>query len=362
MVSYTTPSAAAKPRFTVVAPIWRALGDERERWALWLPVFLGAGVGVYFALPAEPHAWMAWLLALAGVVAFLLGRRQATGVAGVALLAFSIGFGAADVRTGAVSAPVLERAIPSAAVSGRILAVEPASRGPRVILGEVLVEGLAPSATPERVRIRLRATARDVRPGDRIAVRARLAPPPGASWPGGFDFSRQAWFQRLGAVGFAQGPADVRPADPAGPVARAEARVEEARAAIARRIMDSIEGPAGGVAAALATGLRGGITAEVRDQMRDSGLAHLLAISGLHLGLVAGFVFALVRSALVLWPAMALRVPAKKLAAASALLAAGIYLLLAGATVPTQRAFIMAAIVLTAVLVDRTGISLRLIA
>jgi competence protein ComEC len=82
--------------------------------------------------------------------------------------------------------------------------------------------------------------------------------------------------------------------------------IERARVGIATRIADSIGGPAGGVAAALATGQRGGIPENVRDDMRDSGLAHLLAISGLHLGLVAGFVFALVRGGLALWPRVAL--------------------------------------------------------
>lgn len=122
-----------------------------------------------------------------------------------------------------------------------------------------------------------------------------------------------------------------------------------------------IKGPAGGVAAALATGLRGEIPDRVRQQMRDSGLAHLLAISGLHIGLVTAFVFALVRGGLALGPGFALRWPLKKIAAVVALLAAAIYMMLAGATVPTQRAFIMTAIILVAMLLNRTGISLRLI-
>ena len=117
-----------------------------------------------------------------------------------------------------------------------------------------------------------------------------------------------------------------------------------------------IKGSAGGVAAALATGLRGEIPDGVRQQMRDSGLAHLLAISGLHIGLVTAFVFALVRGGLALGPGFALRWPLKKIAAVVALLAAAIYMMLAGATVPTQRAFIMAAIILVAMLLNWPGI------
>ncbi len=108
-------------------------------------------------------------------------------------------------------------------------------------------------------------------------------------------------------------------------------------------------------------GERGAIPSDVRAAMQQSGLAHLLAISGLHLGLVAGFVFFAVRGALALWPGVVLRYPVKKWAAA-ALSMSAVYLLLAGATVPTQRAFIMTGLILLAVIVDRRGISMRLVA
>ena len=96
--------------------------------------------------------------------------------------------------------------------------------------------------------------------------------------------------------------------------------------------------------------------------MQQSGLAHLLAISGLHLGLVAGFVFFAVRGVLSAWPAVVLRYPVKKWAAAAAISMSAVYLVLAGTTVPTQRAFIMTGLILLAVILDRRGISMRLVA
>jgi competence protein ComEC len=113
---------------------------------------------------------------------------------------------------------------------------------------------------------------------------------------------------------------------------------------------------------ALLTGLRGGIPEAVVAALRDAGLAHLLAISGLHLGLMAGFAFFIVRLALAAVEPVALRYPIKKWAAAAALLAAFSYMLLTGATVPTQRAFVMAALVLVAVMIDREAISMRPVA
>lgn len=344
--------------------LWSAFIAERERWLLWLPVAFGIGIAVYFALPLEP-AWYAGpvllTLSLAGLTAFARGASLRL-VMVLSLLA-AMGFAAAQWRTHSVAAPVLGAAQVTTMVTGRVVTVEPAARGPRVVLEDVALADPEIAEIPERLRLRLRQADARVRPGDRLRVRARLSPPPDASYPGGFDFSRRAWFARIGAVGFALAPADIAPNTAGeGLASRFTTIIERARVGIATRITDGIDGPAGGVAAALATGQRGGIPEQVRDDMRDSGLAHLLAISGLHLGLVAGFVFALVRGGLALWPRAALGWPLKKIAAVIALAAAAVYLLLAGATIPTQRAFLMTAIVLLAILVNRTGISLRLVA
>lgn len=332
---------------------------ERDRWILWLPVALGTGIGLYFALPYEPPVFpglgvLAALVLLAGLFRNVWPLRLVL----LALIALALGFVVAQWRTHDVAATVLERTMSFVTIEGRVEAVEPSERGPRVILEVLSISRLEPAQTPPRIRMRLHADDAGLQPGDTIRVRARLAPPPSASYPGGYDFSRQAWFSGLGAVGFAFGPAErLERAAPGGWENRIMTIVAAARANIADRLSLRIEGPA-----ALATGLRGDIPEEVRQNMRDSGLAHLLAISGLHIGLVAGFVFTLLRGGLALWPGLALRWPLKKIAAVAALLAAMVYMLLAGATVPTQRAFIMTAVVLVAMLLNRRGISLRLVA
>jgi len=333
---------------------------------LWLPVALGVGISVYFALPREPVWFVGPILLAVSVVGLVaLGRSTSLRLMMVMILFAAMGYSAAQWRTHRAAAPVLAEAQVTAVLVGRVVAVEPASRGPRVVIDHVSFAGtdtLAPASVPDRIRVRLRATDAAVRPGDQLRVRARLSPPPDASYPGGYDFSRAAWFRGIGAVGFALAPAHISPGvSNGGIISRFKSTIERARVGIATRIAGGIGGPAGGVAAALATGQRGGIPENVRDDMRDSGLAHLLAISGLHLGLVAGFVFALVRGGLALWPRAALGWPLKKIAAVTALAAAGVYLMLAGATIPTQRAFVMTAIVLVAILVNRTGISLRLV-
>jgi competence protein ComEC len=129
-----------------------------------------------------------------------------------------------------------------------------------------------------------------------------------------------------------------------------------------RRINEALPGSTGGVASAVITGKRGQMAEEVKQAFRDSGLSHLLAIAGLHLGLVGGFVFFSVRGGLALVPYIALRYPIKKIAAAVTLIVLFCYLLISGAAIPTERAFVMNGIVFAAILIDRLRISMRICA
>jgi competence protein ComEC len=129
-----------------------------------------------------------------------------------------------------------------------------------------------------------------------------------------------------------------------------------------RRIALALPGSTGGVASAVITGKRGTMAEEVKQAFRDSGLSHLLAIAGLHLGLVGGFVFFTVRGGLALIPWVALRYPIKKITAVVTLVVLFCYLMISGAAIPTQRAFVMTGIVFVAVLIDRLRISMRICA
>ena len=206
------------------------------------------------------------------------------------------------------------------------------------------------------------ADGASARIGQAVTLHATLQPPPEPVEPGGFDFGRQAWFARIGATGYATSKlASLSERAPPWDLA-AWARVDALRAAVNARIRVALPGETGEIAAALITGERGGISEEVTQAMRDSGLAHVLSISGLHMVIMAGTVFWLVRALLALVPALALRFPIKKWAAAGALVAASFYLALSGAAVPTVRSWIMMSIVLVAVMLDRPALTMRNVA
>jgi competence protein ComEC len=338
------------------------VAGERERWLLWAPVAFGIGVGVYFGLPWEPPAMTGvFILAAAGLVSW---RLRASLVLALVLLGIAFGaagFAAAQLRTQLAAAPVLEKPYGPAGVTGRVVRVELRPDGPRVTLERVSLNRIDAAATPALVRIKLhRGDIVDI--GDRIDVFAKLSPPSAPAAPGAYDFQRRSWFQGLGAVGFAMGR--VRPAKAGGGEEGWSPMMFMAalRLHMTERIRTALPGESGAIAAALMTGDRSAISRESLNSMRDSGLAHLLAISGLHLGLVAATLFFGLRALLALSERLTLRHPIKKWAAVAAMAGSFAYLLLAGATVPTQRAFVMTGLVLLAVLLDRQAISMRLVA
>ena len=345
-----------------------ALAGESDRLVLWLPVFLGLGIALYFGLAVEPAAWT-WMPLLGLIGALVLGAwfRPAWRQVLLPTALVPAGLLAALLRSQAVEAPVLAEELGPIQVSGLVLELEVEETRPRMVLQPGSIPGLAPEATPERVRLRLLRPPVGVVPGSRVEVRAVLRPPPEPAAPGAYDFARQAYFQRLGAVGYALAPPRILepPAAEAGTQRWSAAwnlAWSSLRQALAQRIAAALDGDAGAVAVALITGDRSAIPEPVLEAMRQSGLAHLLAISGLHLGLVAGLVFFLSRAVLALIPALALRYPIKKWAALLAAAAAFFYLFLVGATIPAQRASVMVWLALLAVILDRQPLSLRLLA
>jgi len=337
----------------------RNLSEERERWVLWLAPALGAGVVLYFSLPEEPGYELSIAAGLLLVIClFLTRRRQAALLLLVGCAFLLLGFQAAQLRTAAVAGPQLIRDIGPVELQGRIVASEPLTSGYRLLVEEAVVEGLPPEETPLRLRLAARALDSAPPPGARFKALVGLRPPASPAAPGDYDFARAAWFQKLGAVGFVYG----RPAVEEGASEQAGHQWRRfwsnLRQEVNARVLDVLPGATGGVALALITGSRGALPTQELEEVRDSGLAHLLAISGLHVGLVTGMIFLVVRASLSLWPRVALRYPIKELAALISLIGAGAYLLLADAPVPTQRAFLMTALALLGVLVGRTAITL----
>jgi competence protein ComEC len=336
-------------------------GAARGRLFAWCPVFMGAGAGLWLALPLEPGGGAYGLAAALALAACGLWWRGAYGLQplGVAILCLCLGFLAAGLRSYLVAGPVLGFRY-YGPVEGRIVLIDRSqSYRLRLTLDRVVLEDIAPDRTPVRVRVALHGVQGFVtpEPGQRVMLTAHLGPPEGPVEPGGFDFQRMAWFRGLGAVGYTRTPVLL-----SAPPEPRDQWVNRLRMTISAHVQAALPGESGAFAAAVLTGDRSGVGRDTTQALRDSNLAHLLAISGLHMGLLTGFVFVALRIGLALVPPVALRVNTKKLAAVVALGAAVFYLMLSGGNIATQRAFVMVAVMLGAVLADRRALSLRSVA
>jgi competence protein ComEC len=339
-------------RALLAAETW--LEDERDQIALWLPVALGLGIGLWFALPTIQD-WTSVIfgglgLALAG---FALRRDRRIGrLLMVGGLAVALGCGLAWWRSERMAAPRLER--PSVAVFAATITnieTQAAKENFRLTLRPDPDAALPPLL---RVTVENDKMLVGLVDGDHIRLRARLMPPPGAAVPGGYDFARNAWFKGLGGVGSA-----LDPVARIGPPAALNSGLRERLSAHVRR---QIAGSEGGIAAAFASGDRGGITPDDEEAMRASGLTHLLSISGLHITAVVAAIMLLVLRLLALSPTLALRWPLPLIAAGAGALAGIGYTLLTGAEVPTIRSCIAAVLVLAGLALGREAMTLRLVA
>ncbi|PCI56305.1 MAG: hypothetical protein COB36_05895 [Alphaproteobacteria bacterium] len=339
---------------------------QKENLFLWVPVFFACGVALYFSLPFEPPAvlsvfamcfWLAVHLLIRPIGARnILGKCVVT-ASFIVLLAFS-GFSAATIRTANIATPVLAKRLGPVTVSGMVLSIEKMEEGDgsRITLSDLSIEKLSLEEIPRKIRVRLRKDG-NVKIGQQIRVLALLNPPSPPLFPDGFNFRRYLYFQSIGAVGFIYNEPEI--------ISEGRARfwnIEPLRHNIATRITQSLNAKQASIALALIVGQKNALSDADRSAIRDAGLAHMLAISGLHVGLVASVLFFFLRLILVMIPNFALRYPVKKMAAVFALCGAIFYMLLAGATIPTQRAVMMIAIVFLGIILDRSPISLRLVA
>lgn len=346
-----------------LAKIENALLAQRGQLFCWVPVCLGIGIGGYFSLRFEPDTLMLASLLFPLCLLLVASRLVPTGFAPllIAVCLIGAGAGAAKWRTEAVAGPSLGFRY-YGGIEGRIVNIDrSASDALRLTLDSVQLERMSPQKTPNRVRISIHTegTPPAFEAGDVVMTTGHLSPPSGPAEPGGFDFQRHAWFLEIGGVGYTRNP-----------VLRLHAAEDDGiavwlvaqRIALASAVRAQITGEAGGFAAAIMTGDRSGISAETMNNLRATNLAHLLAISGLHMGLLTGFVFAVLRFGMSLVPWIALRFPTKKIAAFIALITGAGYLALSGGNVATERAFIMVGVMFVAVMLDRRAFTLRAVA
>ncbi|WP_165602589.1 ComEC/Rec2 family competence protein [Candidatus Terasakiella magnetica] len=299
---------------------------------------------------------------ISGVTTYYLRDYYIAYLSTIALTIVFVGFSSAQLRSYYVDTNILPYSFGPAVIQGRIAQATPTEKGVKIVLDNLQIARLRADHVPSTLRLHVNSTKNQVRTGQWVKARAMLKPPPQPSSPDGFDYQRHAYFQKIGAIGFSYGAVTILKETPGGFLSL----FDDLRLSIQERISQTFheddDKDIKALAIAFLTGNKNVIDEATHETVRISGLAHLLAISGLHIGLVSSIAFFSIRLILAYIPNMALRYPIKKWAAVGAILAALFFTLLTGASVPTVRAFIMCAVVFSGILLDRKAISLRTVA
>jgi competence protein ComEC len=346
--------------------------EERSQWVLWAPVGIGTGILIYFGMQTEPSWEIGLVGALFSCMALLFLRILKVDHLGASFLIWLglmifLGFTAAQFRTYSLGTYLFNYPSRVQTVTGEIKKIEQMPNGLRLTLENVTLAPIRLRHPLAHIRInfkgKLHQGERTLVPGQQVQFKGVLLPPNAPVAPGAYDFRKKAFFEKISAVGYGiTSPHVIGYSTQQGLKGRVLIWLTKVRHSLTGHLKTTIGGNSGAIAAALITGDRSGISEKLRQDFANSGLAHILAISGLHLSIVAGLAFLVFRKGLSFIPWLALRYPIKKWAAAFAIILTFFYLVLCDFAIPAQRAFMMTAIILLGVITDRTAITLRNVA
>ncbi len=332
------------------------LDAERDRLPLLTPVAIGCGI-TWWQLYGESAAPVLFAV-LIGIVLIGISMQRGSTIGRLAIYAAlltALGYGAITLKSHTAGAQPLSRPW-IGILNGEVRSIEHITA--RGIVRYRLYTGTQQAVPPNvRINVDSKDALPAIVPGTVVQLKARLMPPPGPALPGSYDFARTAWFQGIGATGRAIGPLKIL--TPAGTTSDFWGQSRNTLAAHIEAAMDAETGPVG---SALLVGTRGGITEADAAALRNSGMAHLLSVSGLHVTAIVGATYIMLAGLLALWPRLALRVPVPLIAAAGSAMVAVGYTLLTGMEVPTIRACVAALLILVAMALGREALSLRLLA
>ena len=338
------------------------LSRQYPNLILWAPFIMAAGMALYFALPAEPAIAAPWLMAaLCAACVLMVARRRNTSpfiltVSLAAALLPLFGFFYAAAYSGSIRTPTIPRDIRAAVISGTVADIDYTADRTRILIKETAVT-LPYSTHPAEggeftVRLTISGDAPPPKIGDRIKASGALFKPGPADMPGGFDMAEWAYFKGISATGWTDKITVVAPADGGNSIA-----------ALRDDIRNRVAAHGNERATALAASLMLGYSRAMPDAdnalAKAAGIAHVFSISGFHMTLIGGWLFAFFYFLARPFAPLARRFPVRNIAIVPTVAALCFYLVLSGAGVATQRSLVMALIGFLAIAFARNLFSTR---
>jgi competence protein ComEC len=360
-------------------PIHDFFISERHRMQNFIPVGIGMGICIYFSLNNEPslYANIAVFLAASLLSMFvcnftafnesLVGHITKFTVA--AFLAISFGFFISQIRTNCINTFMLnwKMKIP-VFFSATLESCEKTEKGTKFIVSNIRRKktGKMAALCKKFNKLHLtwngeksRNTKKNYLPGDKVLFKALLSPIAPQSFPGAYDFKKQQYFKGVSARGFIIAEPKILGSTSTSSM---KTFIEYVRHRINKKIEHYLKKDTAAVAKALITGNTSGISKKIRSSFSNSGIAHILAISGLHMGIIGFFVFWVMRIILCPIYKISMFYDIKKIAAVISWMVTLFYLYLSGCSVSSIRAFIMHTIIILAILMNRTALTMRSVA
>lgn len=337
---------------------------ETSRWGLWLPVLFSFGIGFYFSLSFEPSKWFTLLFFELLLVLIFLYRRNYTKlfiIGNVFVIVF--GFSFASVHSYYISRQVFPpEKEEQLYLKAKISKIEYNYQGKQRLYIEN-IRNFDDKDIKGIYRLTIMSENKSLKNGDCVEMVANIGKVTKPFIVGGYMPNKQTFFEKISATGYVS--SRVLPIECENKTNMTSSFVNyinNLRKKYDTEINAVLEKDVASVVSAIAVGERGGISVSLNEQYRDSGLAHFLSISGLHMSMLTGLMFFFMRFIFSLLPWFVSRFDSKKISAVVAMVLSFGYLLISGMEIPAQRAFIMTTIVLLGVLLDRTAISMRVIA
>ncbi len=259
-----------------------------------------------------------------------------------------IGYGAIVFRVQNIKNTQLNHTI-QGRVTAEVAEVEIRGNEKKLLLNKIKFLDSAINKNIKKIKIVIRTKLHNIKNKDRIIANVNLMPPPIPVLPGSFDYARYAFFNDIDGIGYAMGNVKV--------IQRSDintfSTIAKLKEVISKSFYDNMEAKNAAIASALFLGNTKKIDINTYDNIRISGIAHLLAISGMHVALVAGIIF--FTSSIIFSKIYNpfVKINNKKISAIITICFSYFYLLIANAPISAQRAFTMTTLFLIGILIDR---------
>lgn len=336
--------------------------NERGSLLIFFTIFFAIGIASYFNLKHEPEYSKTSIATAISILLLSLSffRRRHLLVPSLLLTAFATGFFTANTKTIYTKSPKIDDNLGVIWLTGKLEDIDYKENFTRILVSQVDLwqprKGkFNIKKTPKKIRLNVRTKiSPDVSEGDIIKAKVKLSKPALLPvYPAGYDFAKYAYFKNIGAVGFAVTNIEKYKEKPNSPV-------KNIRNSINNKISNAISDKQNGeILKALLTAERSGIKEDIKKSIRESGLGHLLAISGMHMSIACIWFFTILRLILAFFPKISLNYDSKKISAIFSLALGFGYLMITELPISATRAYIMIALFLISILIDRSNHALR---